>query len=67
MRIFFKICLRLGDFFKIAAKTRSSTAFEEAAVSFGKQMDDYLKSSDIFKKAIASAVQSFISQSNRFS
>ena len=38
-------------------KTHSSSVVEEAAVSFAKQMDLYIKNTVVFKQAIASAVQ----------
>ena len=41
----------------MAGKTRSSSMAEDTAVSFAKHMDNYIKNSEVFTKAIVAAVQ----------
>ncbi|KAJ7390354.1 hypothetical protein OS493_025605 [Desmophyllum pertusum] len=41
----------------MAGKTRSSSVVEDSAISFAKRMDQYIQNSNVFKQAIASAVQ----------
>ena len=44
----------------MAGKTRSSSMAQDTSVSFAKHMDNYIKNSEVFTKAIVAAVQAAV-------